>query len=55
MWGNYWGTGTMMGQNWNANGGFFGFLGIATWIALFLFLVLGALFFWKGLTKRDRR
>lgn len=54
-WGN-WNYSNMMG-NWaggSGNWGLFSFLGTATWIAFFLFLVLGIIYFWKGIKKRGK-
>lgn len=44
MMGNYGWGGNMMGS--------FGTFGFLTWLALIIFLVLGSLYFWKGLNKK---
>jgi hypothetical protein len=40
------GSGTMMG-------GSFGAVGILIWLASLIFLVLGSVFFWRGIQKKD--
>jgi len=42
-----WGYGGMMG------GGLGQTYGFLTWLALIVFLVLGSLYFWKGINKKD--
>ncbi|MDP1721935.1 MAG: hypothetical protein Q8L37_01880 [Candidatus Gottesmanbacteria bacterium] len=43
----------MMGYGWGGTMmGSFGVYGLLTWLALIVFLVLGSLYFWKGLTKK---
>ncbi len=32
--------------------GFFGFLGLLTWVLLVVFLILGIMYFWKGINKK---
>lgn len=43
MYGNY-GYNNMMGS--------WGIFGLVTWIALLAFLILGAIYFWKGINRR---
>lgn len=44
MWGN------MMGWGWF---GGFSFLSLLTWLLLLAFLILGSLYFWEQLKKKD--
>lgn len=49
------GENTMMGNFYGCmdqNMGWFGFLGFLTWLALFLFFALGAVYFWKQLSGK---
>ena len=39
--------GNMMG------GGLFGIFGVLTWLAFLIFSILGGVFFWKGIQKKD--
>ena len=35
--------------------GWWSFFGIFTWITLVIFLILGSIYFWKEINKKERR
>lgn len=57
-WGNQPGRGggwSMMGNNFSGMMAGWGIFGFLTWFALFIFLILGIIYFWKQITKKERK
>lgn len=43
----------MMGYNGSMMAGW-GIFGLITWLALLIFLILGSIYFWKGIQKKNK-